>query len=232
MKTIKKIGYGLLSLVTLFFYTVTNGFPRNRIFSSIKEKVQKIQKNSSNAPESLILEQPDTPYDDAFVSHTSHRSHSSHGSHASHRSGTTGTVRTAPVKKTTPATTAVYANPYVQYLTVADVERITGLSGVQQNVEPAVLHFLRSDGKGILQVKFWAKTYFDNFKNNSKCSPITGIGEAALVSTSQLPSELIFILGTHCVEISTFPMEGLRLFLSLDQLKIVATYISSRLTYN
>lgn len=229
MKTINKIGYGLLSLVTLFFYTVTNGFPRSRIFSSINNKVLKIQKNSSNAPESLILEQPDTPYEDAFASHTSHRSHSSHRSHASHSSGTTGTVRTAPVKKTTPATPSVYANPYAKYLTATDVEKITGLGGIQQNLEPSILHFLRGDEKEILQVKFWTKAYFSNFKNDSKYSPITGIGEASLVGTSELPIVLIFTKGKHCVEISTFPEEGLKLFLSLDQLKTVAKHISSQL---
>ena len=229
MKTIKKVGYGFLSLVTLFFYTVSNGFPRSRTFNSIKEKVLKIQKNNSNAPESLILAQPGTPYDDGFASHTSHRSHSSHRSHASHSSGTTGTVRSTPPKKTTPATTSAYANPYAQYLTVADVETITGLSGVQQNLEPSALHFLRSDSKEILQVKFWTKEDFSNFKNDNKFSPISGIGGAALVGTLQLPIELIFIKGKHCVEISTFPEEGLRLFLSLDQLKTVANYISSRL---
>jgi len=229
MKIIKKIGYGLLSLVTLFFYTVSNGFPRSRTFNSIKEKVLKIQKNNSNAPESLILEQPDTPYDDGFASHTSHRSHSSHRSHASHSSGTTGTVRSTPAKKTTPATTSVYTNPYAKYLTVADVERITGFSGIQQNLEPSALHFLRSDGKEILQVKFWVKEYFSNFKNDNKYSPISGIGDAALIGTLQLPIQLVFMRGQYCVEITTFPEEGLKLFLSLDQLKTVANYISSRL---
>lgn len=230
MKTIKKVGYGLLSLVTLFFYTVTNGLPRSRIFSSIKEKVLKIQKNNANAPESLILKQSNSSYGNEYASHTSHRSHSSHRSHASHRSGTTGTVRSAPAKKTAPATTSVYANPYAQYLTVADVETITSFSGIQQNLEPSILHFLRDDGKEILQVKFWTKEYFSNFKNDNKYSPISGIGEAALVGTPQLPIELVFTKGKHCVEISTFPEEGLTLFVSLDQLKTVANYISSRLT--
>jgi len=229
MKTIKKIGYGLLSLVTLFFYTVSNGFPKSRIFNSIKDKVLKIQKNDSNAPESLILEQSDTSYSDEFASHTSHRSHSSHRSHASHSSGTTGRVRSAPAKKTTPTETSVYTSPYAKYLTVADVERITGISGIQQNLEPFILHFLRSDGKEILQVKFSAKEYFNNFKNDNKYSPISGIGEAALFGTPQLPIVLIFTKGIHCVEISTFPEEGLKLFLSLDQLKTVANYILSRL---
>jgi hypothetical protein len=229
MKTINKIGYGFLSLVTLFFCTVSNGFPRSRIVSSIKEKVLKIQNNNSNAPESLILERSDIPYGE-YSSHTSHRSHSSHRSHASHSSGTTGTVRTAPARTTTPAKSTVLANPYAQYLAVADVERITGLSGLQQRLELSILHFFRIDGKEILQVKFWPKAYFINCKNDSKYNPITGIGEAALVGTIQLPIVLIFTKGQYCIEISTFPEEGLKLFLSLEQLKTVANYISSRVT--
>lgn len=227
MKTINKIGYGFLSLFTLLFYVVTNGFPRSKTFSSIKEKVLRIQKTSSNASESLILVQPDTPYSDEYASHTSH---SSHRSHASHRSGTTGTVRTAPAKKETINKASEYANPYAQYLTAADVETITGLNGIQQNLEPSILHFLRNDGIEILRVKFLPKAYFNNFKNDTKYSPITGIGEAALVGTPQLPIELVFMQRIICVEISTFPEEGLKLLLSLDQLKTVANYISSRLT--
>jgi hypothetical protein len=229
MKIIKKIGYGLLSLVTLFFYTVSNGFPRSRTFNSIKEKVLKIQKNNSNAPESLILEQPDTPYDDGFASHTSHRSHSSHRSHASHSSGTSGAVRSAPAKKTTPTTTSVSTNPYVQYLTVAEVEMISGLKGIQQTLEPTILHFLQDDGKEILRVKFSGKDQFNNFKSDAKYSPISGIGEVALVGTLQLPIQLLFVKGNNCVEIMTFPKEGLNLYLTLDQMKVAANYISSRL---
>jgi hypothetical protein len=227
MKTINKIGYGLLSLFTLLFYVVTNGFPRSRIFSSIKEKVLRIQKTSYKAPESLILVQPDTPYSDEYASHTSH---SSHRSHASHRSGTTGTVRTAPAKKKTVNKTSEYANAYAQYLTSADVETITGLNGIQQNIEPSILHYLRDDGIEILRVKFLPKAYFSNFKNDSKYSPITGIGEVALVGTPQLPIELVFLQRMKCVELSTFPEEGLKLLLSLDQLKTAANIISSRLT--
>jgi hypothetical protein len=231
MKTIKKIGYGLLSLVTLFFYTVSNGIPKSRILNSIKEKVEKqLKKSNGNAPETLILEQSNTSYTDDFASHTSHRSHSSHRSHASHRSGATGaTVSKPATTKPAPSTPPAYVNPYAKYLTVADVERITGLRGIQQNLEPSILHFLRSDGKEILQVKFSAKEYFDNFKNDNKYSPISGIGDAALIGTLQLPIQLVLMRGQYCVEITTFPEEGLKLFLSLDQLKTVANYISSRL---
>jgi len=229
MKAIKKIGYGLLSLVTLFFYTVSNGFPKSGIINSIKEKVTKIQKDDSGAGESLILEQSSASYADEFASHTSHRSHSSHRSHASHRSGTTGTVRTAPAKKTTPATTAAYANPYAQSLTVADVEKITGISGIRCEMEPLTLHFYLEDGREILRVQFRGKIYFDYQKAESKYSPISGVGEAALVGTLQLPIQLLFVKGKDCIDITTFPEEGLKLFLSLDQLKAVASYILSRM---
>jgi hypothetical protein len=233
MKIMKKLCYGLLSLVMLFFYTVSNGFPKSRILNSIRGKVEKqLKKSNRIAPETLILEQPDTSYTDDFASHTSHRSHSSHSSHsshASHRSGTTSTGSTT-TKKTTPDTTTEYRNPFAKYLTIADVERITGLTGVQQNLEPFILHFLLSDGKQILQVKFSEKGYFNNFKNDKRYSPIQGIGDGALIGTLQLPIQLLLVKGQFCVEIMTFPKEGLKLFLSFDQLKTVANYISSRLT--
>jgi hypothetical protein len=224
MKTIKKIGYGLLSLVTLFFYTVSNGIPKSRIFNSIKDKVLKIQKNNANAPETLILEQSDTSYSDDFASHTSHRSHSSHQSHASHRSGATGaTVSKPATTKPAPET------PYAKYITVADVERITGLRGIQQNLEPFILHFLRSDGKEILKIKFSQRAYFNYFKDDNKYGPVKGVGEAALIGTPQLPIQILFIKGENCVELTTFPEEGLKLFLSVDQLTSIAQLIASRL---
>ena len=230
MKIIKKIGYGFLSLFTLFFYTVSNGFPRSRTCNSIKEKILKIQKHDSNAPESLILEQPNIPYDDALVSHTSHRSHSSHRSHASHSSGTTGAVRSTPTKKTTAAKTSVSLNPYTQYLTAADVEAITGLSGIQQSIEPTGLNFLQSEGKEVLRVRFSGKQNINTYKSDPKYSPISGLGEAAVVGTLQLPMQLLFVKGKYCVEILTFPKEGLNMYLTLDQMKIAANFISSRLT--
>jgi len=230
MKVIKKIGYGLLSIITLFFYSVTNGLPYGKIFNPFKEKVLKIQKDSFANPESLVLEPPDSLNGDDYPSHTSHRSHSSHRSHASHRSGTTGTVRTAPERKTGQTTTPIYVTSFAQYLTIADVEKVTGFSGIEQKLEPSVLHFFRNDGREVLQVRFWNKEYFSTFANDNKYSPLSGIGEKALLGTPQLPIVLIFAKGRHCVEISTFPEEGLKLFLSLDQLKTIANYIASRLT--
>jgi len=230
MKTVKKIGYGLLSLVTLFFYTVSNGFPRSGIFNSIKEKVLKIQKHDASTPESLILAQPDNPYNDELTSHTSHRSHSSHRSHASHSSGISGRVVSKPATTKAAPGTSVFANPYVRYLAVAEVEMISGLNSIQQTLEPAVLHFLQNDGKEILRVKFSGKENFNTYKSDPKYSPINGLGEAALIGTLQLPMQLLFAKGKYCVEILTFPKEGLNMYLTLDQMKIAANYISSRLT--
>jgi len=230
MKIIKKIGYGLLSLITLFFYTVSNGFPRGRTFNSIKEKVLKIQKHDAGTPETLILAQPDSSYSDEIISHTSHRSHSSHRSHASHSSGVSGRVVSKPITTKAAPGTTVYANPYVRHLTVAEVEMISGLNGIQQTLEPTVLHFLQNDGKEILRVKFSGKEYFNSCKSDPKYSPISGLGEAALVGTLQLPMQLLFVKGKHCVEILTFPKEGLNMYLTLDQMRIAANYISSRLT--
>lgn len=230
MKIIKKIGYGLLSLVTLFFYTVSSGFPRSGILNSIKEKVLRIQKTDAGTPETLILAQPDIPYNDGLTSHTSHRSHSSHRSHASHSSGVSGRVISKPATTKAAPGTSVYTNPYVRYLTVTDVEMISGVTGIQQTLESAILHFLQNDGKEILRVKFSGKEYFNTRKSDPKYSPISGFGEAALVGTLQLPMQLLFVKGKHCVEILTFPKEGLDMYLTLDQMKIVANYISSRLT--
>jgi len=230
MKIIKKMGYGVLSLTTLFFASLSNGFPNYRIFGSIKSKIDKtVLKNGGNAPEKLVLQQANSPYADEIINDASHRSHSSHRSHASHRSGTTGRVVSRPETTKTTSETSDYTNAYAQYLTAADVEMISGLKGIQRTLEPTILHFLQSNGKEILRVKFSGKEDINTYKSDSKYSPISGLGEVALVGTLQLPMELMFAKGKYCVEILTFPKEGLNLFLSLDQLKTVANYILSRL---
>lgn len=233
MKIINKMGYGVLSLTTLFLCTLSNGFPKNRIFGSIKSKIEKIVlQNGGNSPERLVLQQANSSYADEIINDASHRSHSSHRSHASHSShssGTTGRVVSRPATTKTTSETSENTNPYVRYLTIAEVEMISGLKGIQQTLEPTILHFLQSDGKEILRVKFSGKEDINTYRSDSKYSPISGLGEVALVGTLQLPMELMFAKGKYCVEILTFPKEGLNLFLSLDQLKTVANYISSRL---
>jgi hypothetical protein len=232
MKTINKIGYGLLSLATLFFSSLSDGFSKNRIVSSLKSKINKIAlENGAIAPESLILQQTSASPGEDFAIDASHRSHASHKSHASHSSGTSGRVgssRSTTTKDTSKS--AVSSNPFVQYLTIAEVGMISGLKDIQQTLEPTVIHFILSDGKEILRIKFSGKENINTYKSDSKYSPVSGLGEAALVGTLQLPMQLLFAKGKYCVEIMTFLKEGLNLYLSLDQMKIAANYISSRLT--
>jgi hypothetical protein len=231
MKTIKKMGFGLLSLTTLFFASLSNGFPKSRIIGSLRSKIEKIMLHSSgNSPEALVLQQTNSPFSDELVSNISDRSHTSHRSHASHRSGTTGRVssKTAAAKPTASKATGTPA--YIAaYLTAADVEKVTSYAGVQQKNEGAFIYFLSRDNKNMLQVKFSPLEYFDNFVGDISYKTFRGLGDSALISATSPQTQMIFKKGENCVTLTTFSKDGTNLFLSVDQLASIGQIIASRI---
>jgi hypothetical protein len=235
MRIVKKIGYGILSLATLFFTTRSSGYPTSGVFGSIRLKLRDtVVRNGENKAQHLILQQANPSSIDSiangvsFVSHTSHSSHSSHSSHASHASHSSGTSGAASTSARANSNSS-YNNPFAQHLTVAEVQTISGIYGLQLNLEPMTLHFVQSSGKEILKVKFFDRSYFYNYKSDPRFSPVNGIGEGAIVGTLQLPMQLLFIKGKYCVEITTFPSEGLAMFLTFNQMKMAADHIVPRL---
>jgi hypothetical protein len=192
-----------------------------------------VLQNGGNSPESLILQKAGSSYADDIINDASLRSHTSHKSHASHSSGVSGRARTKTAPAKTPADKARasenVATSYTAYLTNSDVEKVTGLQGVQEKTEAFFLYFYDNSSKQILQVKFSPKEYFDYFKGDSNFRPLKGVGESAIVGMLNLPNQLLFIKGQNCITLTTFLREGTNLFLSVDQLASLAQIIASRL---
>jgi hypothetical protein len=246
MKAIKRLGSGILSLATLFLCNVSNVFPKSKLADSIKTKIENsVYQNDKSAPEELVLEQSDVALGDQFGIDSSHTSHRSHSSHRSSSSGSAASrqpaAAPATTKSTSPSTakpkTAAVApsfglstviSPYATYLSVPEFERITGFAGTTRQEEQTALHFLRSDGIEMLQVRFEQAKYIDVFQGSS-FSSIQGVGESAIMGVLPAPSFIVFKKGEHCVEITTYQEAGSKLFLSLGQLISIAKSIAPRL---
>jgi uncharacterized protein YxeA len=118
---------------------------------------------------------------------------------------------------------------YAKYLSVADVEKATGLKGITTK-HNYTLHFLNAEGKEILQVRFEkAKRWEEETKNKEYWTPVEGIGDQAAVGIPGMPYMLAFKKGPHMVIVSTSRIEGLKLYLSVDQMKAVCKIIEPRL---
>ncbi len=243
MRLFKKIGSGLLSLVTLFVYSVSNGFPKNRLANSIKSKIEDtLHQDDNNDPEKLILQKSALSRGENFAIDSSYASHRSHRSHASHRSSSSGSaaprVRTAAPSPSTSkpkrisplplAALATVSNADVNCLGVMDLEKISGISGIMMQQEPTALHFLHSSGQEMLQVRFESPEYINVFRGSS-FSSVQGVGESAIMGVLPIPSFLVFKKGEHCIEITTYQEEGSKLFLSIGQLISIAQVITSHL---
>lgn len=242
MKILNKLGSGVLSLFTLFIYSVSSGFPKSRIASSVKHMIGSSELDLDGKPESLIL-QPAGPHDNAeVVSNNSHRSHSSHKSHSSGTSGrvktTTGTQRTTPPPTTTPKTATVPpapvppappTAPYSSYFTINDLERLTGYTRIQQKAEASIVYFYTELNENILQIKYLPKDFFEYYRNDNTYKAVGGIGEAAVIGPSPISNQIFFLSGQYCVAINSYLNSDGKSIIKPDQLAAIAQLISSRL---
>jgi hypothetical protein len=120
---------------------------------------------------------------------------------------------------------------YEKYLSVSDVEKATGLNGIKLDVQALTLSFKRADGKEVLRAVFRAPDEYKSLTGNSELyKPLKGIADEAVIGIPVMPYEIIFLKKTrYCVQLTTFPEEGLKTFVSEDQLKAIAELIVTRL---
>ena len=120
---------------------------------------------------------------------------------------------------------------YEKYLSVSDVEKVTGLKGIKLDIQAITLSFTRADGKKILQVVFGRPDEYKSLTGNAELyKPLKGIADEAVIAIPMMPYEIVFLKKTrYCVRLTTFPEEGLKTFVSEDQLKAIAELIASRL---
>lgn len=118
---------------------------------------------------------------------------------------------------------------YAKYLSAADVEKATGLKGITTN-HNYTLHFLNAEGKEILQVRFdKAKRFDEETERKDLWTPFAGVGDQAAVAVPGMPYMLAFKKGHHTVIITTTRIEGMKLYLSVEQMKAICKIIESRL---
>ena len=97
---------------------------------------------------------------------------------------------------------------YGQYLTVADVEKVTGLKGIARNEIVLTLEFYNGANEKILEASFNNRNFYKNEveKNQAYYVEISGIGQRAALAIPGTPYRITFLQGDFCVMIQT-PLE-------------------------
>lgn len=132
------------------------------------------------------------------------------------------------------------AGPYDKYLSVAGLERIAGLQGVQrvaQNPSRGAggdLNFANVKGQMILMVQFLDRAYYSDMKRAYFKADLNGVGEKGFKGCS-LPSGpwniVAFTKGIYCVVMTTYwnPSHFDETMLNMDQMIALARVIAARL---
>jgi hypothetical protein len=119
---------------------------------------------------------------------------------------------------------------YAEYLTVADVEEVTGMSGLTMKEEAITLKFYNGDGIDILESRFDGSDFYEAEvgANEEYYTPVSDLGEKAAICIPDMPYRVTFQQGDHAIMVQTIPQDG-NLLVTEDQLIAIAKIISSRL---
>lgn len=138
------------------------------------------------------------------------------------------------------ALTAFAQNPYEKYLTAADVEKVTGIKGVNLIPRGSVagaggdLNFADASGELILMVQFTDAKNYESFKNKYPKGAVSGVGNQAVQGALMpgMPDNLlVFIKGAHCVALTAFgDFIKKKVYLTTDQLIALGKLMASRLS--
>lgn len=130
-------------------------------------------------------------------------------------------------------------NPYEKYLTGADIEKVTGMKGINLIPRGSVaaaagdLNFADASGELILMVQFTDAKNFGGLKNKYAKGAVSGVGGEAVrgAALPGMPDNLLaFTKGTHCVVLTAFgDFIKKTVYLTVDQLTALGRLIASRL---
>jgi hypothetical protein len=132
------------------------------------------------------------------------------------------------------------SNPYDKYLTVADIEKVTGLSGVKPVPrEPRKgagghLNFADKNGDMILIASFLTAEEFAFYRNEKSMVKATlpGVGDEAMTGPAADPQYMFLARrGDKCVALSTFvdPATPEKTLLTMDQLIALGKIVIKKL---
>jgi hypothetical protein len=124
-----------------------------------------------------------------------------------------------------------------KYLSVADVQKISGLSGIRQvprsEEADGDLNYARPDGKIILSVSFYPSSAYASAKSSRTGfkSNVQGVGEEAFSGPRDGPPLYIlaFRKGAHTVILNTELESPTSSRLSMEQLTAIAKLMASRM---
>lgn len=119
---------------------------------------------------------------------------------------------------------------YGQYLTVADVEKVTGLKGIARNEIALTLEFYNGANEKILEVSFNSRNFYKNEveKNQAYYVEIPGIGQRAAMAIPGTPYRITFLQGEFCMMIQT-PLEGGKTVLNIYQMMDICRIVVEKL---
>jgi len=128
------------------------------------------------------------------------------------------------------------------YLTIADVEKVSGLKRIKIVPYDASkgaggdLNFATSDNKLVVMANFLGSSFYADYKkqNGYFKKDISGVGEEAFAGPKSGPEYvLVFLKGTHCVTLSSFFNLGgdsnSPTMLTMDQLIALGKIVSDRM---
>ncbi|NLP42161.1 MAG: hypothetical protein GX348_08210 [Veillonellaceae bacterium] len=125
-----------------------------------------------------------------------------------------------------------------KYLTVADVENVSGLTGIKLVAKDpnkgagGDLNFATADEKLFVMFKLSSASAYKTYANSTNMfhSTITGIGEEAFIGPKNSPQYgLLFRKGQHTVELYSYLVPPNGTTLTIDQLKQLGKIVESRL---
>ncbi len=119
---------------------------------------------------------------------------------------------------------------YGKYLTVADVEKVTGLKGVTRKEVALTLEFYNAKNEKIIEARFYGPDFYKEEVDENKkyYTPISGIGEKAAYTLGDTPYRLTFAKGKFSVMVQT-PFQSAKDPKNKDFLITICKIIAGRL---
>ncbi len=121
---------------------------------------------------------------------------------------------------------------YSEYLSAADVEQASGLTGLKAEEDGLSLKFTDNDGAVVYEAKFYELDFFEDEVggNRDYYTDVSGVGEKAAICVPDSPYRLVFVKGERCVMTQTLAKntDG-EWMLSEEQLISIAKSIASKL---
>lgn len=135
------------------------------------------------------------------------------------------------MKNRTAVSTVPNNSLYGQYLTVADLKKVTGLQGITRKDVTLTLEFYNGANEKILEAGFNSPNFYKNEveKNQAYYVTIPEIGERAAFATCDIPYRITFLQGKYCIMIQT-PLEGGKTIINIDQMMDICKIIVGRLS--